>query len=324
VATRANYVKIGLFVVFGFAAMLALAVWLGATQTRRVTVAFFTYLDESVQGLDVGAPVSFRGVRVGRVGDITIAPDHRLVEVRMDVDVASMEQLGLVPRGEFKRTHVLPEPPDDLRAQLGTQGLTGTKYIAIDFFDTRTNPPPALTFSPETHYIPAATSLTKGLEDSLIKAMERITVLVDQATVVIEGVNHLVGDLERGRAGENGARAIAQADEVLRGIGRIVRSLDREKIGDNVGATLGALRTAANDLGKLIKGLDGDHGLLATTQRSVSSIGDVGRNVAGATHDLDETLGEIREAAAAFRQLADELEREPDVLLKGRARRAGP
>ena len=323
-ATRANYVKIGLFVVLGFAAMLALAVGLGATETRRVTVAFFTYFNESVQGLDVGSPVSFRGVRVGHVGDITIAPDHRLVEVRMDVDVASMEQLGLVPRGEFKRTHVFPPPPDDLRAQLGTQGLTGNKYVAVDFFDTKTNPPPALIFSPMGHYIPAATSLTKGLEDSLTRAMERITVLVDQATVVIEGVGHLFGDLERGGAGEKAARAIGRADEVLRGVDRIVRSLDREKIGDSVGATLGALHVAADDLGKLLKGLDGDHGLLATTQRSVSSFGEAGRNVAGATRDLDETLGDIREAAAAIRQLADELEREPDVLLKGRARGTGP
>lgn len=323
-ATRANYVKIGLFVVLGFAATLALAVGLGATQTRRVTVAFFTYFNESVQGLDVGSLVSFRGVRIGRVGDITIAPDHRLVEVRMDVDVASMEQLGLVPRGEFKRTHVFPEPPDDLRAQLGSQGFTAIKYVAIDFFDPKTNPPPTLTFPPMTHYIPAATSLTKGLEDSLTKAMDRVTVLVDQATVVLEGVGHLVADLERGRAGENAARAIAQAEDLLRTIDRVASSLDREKIGDRVGATLGAVRVAADDLGKLLKGLDGDHGLLATTQRSVSSFGEVGRNVAGATRDLDETLGDIREAAAAFRQLADELEREPDVLLKGRARGAGP
>ncbi|HTB76909.1 MAG TPA: MlaD family protein [Polyangiaceae bacterium] len=323
-ATRANYVKIGLFVVLGFAAMLAVAVGLGATQTRRVTVPFYTYFNESVEGLDAGSPVSFRGVRIGHVGDITIAPDQRLVEVRMDVDVGSMEQLGLVPRGQFKRTHVFPEPPDDLRAQLGTQGLTGNKYVAIDFFDPKTNPLPALTFSPRTHYIPAATSLTKGLEDSVTKAMERITVLVDQATVVVEGVGQLVGDLDRGGAGENAARAIGQADEVLRGLNHIVRSLDREKVGDSVGTTLGAVRVAAGDLDKLLKGLDSDHGLLATTERSVSSFGEVGRNVAGATRDLDATLGEIREAAAAFRQLADELEREPDVLLKGRARGAGP
>jgi paraquat-inducible protein B len=323
VATRANYVKIGLFVVFGLAAALALAVALGTAGTRRVTVPFFTYFNESVQGLDVGAPVTFRGVGIGRVGEITIAPDHRLVEVRMDVDVGSMEQLGLIPRGEFKRTHVFPEPPSDLRAQLGTQGLTGIKYVSVDFFDPKSNPPPSLTFPPAGHYIPAATSLTKGLEDSVTKAMDGITTLVDHVIVVVDGVGRLVADLERGRAGENAATVMAEAEDVLRGVDRFVSGLDHQKIPESAGAALSAMHAAAGDLEKLLRSLDGEHGLLATTQRSVSSFGEVGRNVAGATRDLDETLSDIRAAASSFRLLADELERQPDVLIKGRESRAG-
>jgi phospholipid/cholesterol/gamma-HCH transport system substrate-binding protein len=323
-ATPANYVKIGLFVVLGFAAALAFAVALGATQTRRDTVAFFTYFNESVEGLDVGAPVTFRGVGIGRVGDITIAPDHRLVQTRMDVDVASMEQLGLVPKGEFKRTQVFPEPPSDLRAQVGSRGLTGNKHIEIDFFDAKANPPPELPFRPMAHYIPATTSLTKGLEDSLAKAMDQFTVLADRATALVDSVGRIVGDLERGGAGDSAARALGEARDVLWGLDRIVKGLNREKVAENAGQTLGALHHAADDLNKLFGQLDGDHGLLATTQRSVSSFGEVGKNVAGATRDLDETLREIREAAAAFRELADELERQPDVLIKGRARATGP
>jgi phospholipid/cholesterol/gamma-HCH transport system substrate-binding protein len=323
-ATPANYVKIGVFVILGFAASLALAIGLGATQSARETIAFFTYFNESVQGLDVGAPVTFRGVGVGRVGDVTIAPDHRLVAVRMDVDVGSMEQLGLVPRGEYKRTHVLPEPPADLRAQIGSQGLTGNKHVEIDFFDPKTHPPPELPFPPMAHYIPATTSLTKGLEDSLSRAMERVTVLVDHGTDVVDGIGRVVSGLDRGGAGENASRTLEQAASVLRDTDRLVKGLDREKVAESAGATLGAVHVAADNLSKVLRGLDGDHGLLATTQRSVSSFGEAGQSVAGATRDLDETLSEIREAAAAFREFVDELDRQPDVLLKGRARRAGP
>ncbi len=323
-ATPANYVKIGLFVILGFAAALALAVGLGATQTRRVTIDFFTYFNESVQGLDVGSAVTFRGVKVGRVGDITIAQDHRLVEVRMAIDVAAMEQLGLVPRGEFKRTHAFPPPPSDLRAQLGSLGLTANKYVAVDFFDPKSNPPPDLPFSPMAIYIPAATSLTKGLEDSLGRAMEQATVFLDHATDVMDGVGRVVADLDKGGAGRNAALAIGQAYDVMQGVDRLVKGIDRAKVVDNAGATITSLHTAADRLTKLLGNIDGDHGLLATTQHSVSSIGEAGRNVAGATRDLDATLGDIREAAAAFRELADELERQPDVLLKGRPRATGP
>jgi phospholipid/cholesterol/gamma-HCH transport system substrate-binding protein len=323
-ATRANYVKIGLFVILGFAAALALAVGLGAAQGHREKVLFFTYLNESVQGLDVGAPVTFRGVRVGQVGEITIAPDHRLVAVRMDIDVRSMEQLGLVSKGDFKARHDLPPAPSDLRAQLGSQGLTGNKYMSVDFFDPRTNPPPQLSFLPPDHYLPATTSLTKGLEDSLARAMDKVTDLVDHATVVVDGVGRVVSDLDEGAVGRKATRALSDADGVLQALDRVVGGLDRARVAENAGATIEALRTGADKLNKLFGRLDGDHGLVATTQRSVMAFGDAGRNVAGATHDLDATLVDIREAAAAIRSLADELEREPDVLLKGRARGSSP
>ena len=320
--TRANYSKIGLFVVLGFSAALALAVGLGATRSQRTTVPFFTYFNESVQGLDVGAPVTFRGVGIGRVGEITIAPDRRLVAVRMDVDVQSTEQLGLVPRGEFARTHVFPEPPSDLRVQLGSQGLTGTKHVEVDFFDPKANPPPVLSFPPMPHYIAAATSLTKSLEDLVSKAMERLDTLAERATVVVDGVGRVVDDLERGGGGKNMALALGQAKDTLLGLNRIVGTLHRDKIAESAGATLAALRVTADDLSKVLLRLDGERGLVATTQRAVSSFDEVGHGVVGATRDLDETLSDIREAAAAFRELTDELEREPDALLKGRSQRA--
>jgi paraquat-inducible protein B len=324
VATPANYVKIGLFVILGSIAALALAIVVGATQSRRVTVDFFTYFNESVQGLDVGSPVTFRGVRIGRVGDITIAPDRRLVQVRMDVDVGSMEQLGLVPKGEFGRTHVFPEPPSDLRAQLGSLGLTSNKYVAIDFFDPKSNPPPVLPFPPAAHYIPAARSLTKGLEDSLSKVMDHATEFIDHATDVLDGVRRIVADLENGGAGPNAAHALAQASEAMHSIDHLAKGLDQAKVVENVGATVASLHVAADELTGLLGSLDGDHGLVATTKRSITSFGEAGKNVAGATRDLDATLGDIRDAAAAFRELADELERQPDLLLKGRAPRSEP
>jgi phospholipid/cholesterol/gamma-HCH transport system substrate-binding protein len=74
-SAKANEFKIGIFVVsalgIGFVAVVAL----GAGQVFRQKILFETYLNESVQGLEVGAPVKYRGVQVGNVESIGFAEE---------------------------------------------------------------------------------------------------------------------------------------------------------------------------------------------------------------------------------------------------------
>ena len=66
-ANPTNHWKLGLFVVVGFCAAVATAVFFGAQSLRNETVRYKTYFDESVQGLEVGSFVKFRGVTIGTV-----------------------------------------------------------------------------------------------------------------------------------------------------------------------------------------------------------------------------------------------------------------
>jgi phospholipid/cholesterol/gamma-HCH transport system substrate-binding protein len=83
--TATNHWKLGLFILLALGVMIGTLFWLGAQRFQRMSFPAVTYFDESVQGLDVGSPVKFRGVTVGTVSDITIAPDHRHVQVWSDV-----------------------------------------------------------------------------------------------------------------------------------------------------------------------------------------------------------------------------------------------
>jgi hypothetical protein len=96
--TATNHWKLGLFVVVGLVAMVGALFWLGARRFQRTSFPAVSYFDESVQGLDVGSPVKFRGVTVGNVADITIAPDHRHVQVTSDIYVDALQRLGLGDR----------------------------------------------------------------------------------------------------------------------------------------------------------------------------------------------------------------------------------
>ncbi|MEY4550054.1 MAG: hypothetical protein RL685_6249, partial [Pseudomonadota bacterium] len=84
-ATGTNRWKLGLFVVLGAAFALAGLIAFGARSFSHSGERYVSYFDESVQGLDVGSPAKFRGMPVGRVTGIEIAPDQRHIEISLEI-----------------------------------------------------------------------------------------------------------------------------------------------------------------------------------------------------------------------------------------------
>src|SRR5580704_3397314 len=117
-AAPTNHWKLGLFVVTGVVLALTTLTFLGARSLKNQVVSYQTDFDESVQGLDVGSPVKFRGVPVGAVSAIGIAPDRRHVVVTSELAVADLSDLGLaVGKGDKSTIRV----PPDLRMQVVSQ-----------------------------------------------------------------------------------------------------------------------------------------------------------------------------------------------------------
>ena len=94
-----NHFKLGLFVILSFGAMVAAGVTLGTNAIKKDTTKYHTYFNESVQGLDVGSPVKFRGVTIGAVSSIEVAPDHRHVDVIEELDAKEIKRMGLTEEG---------------------------------------------------------------------------------------------------------------------------------------------------------------------------------------------------------------------------------
>jgi ABC-type transporter Mla subunit MlaD len=311
--TPTNHWKLGLFVVVGLVVMLVTLVFLGKETLQTESVAYKSYFDEAITGLEVGSPVKFRGVSVGKVASVDIAPDRRHVEVTYDLGVNVLDRLGLAQkRGEKTRISV----PQDLRVQLGTTGVTGVKYIQIDFFESARHPPEQLPFPLPDNYIPATSSTLKNIEESVVRAVDSMPALANELVVVLGRVNRLLEQAESEQIPGKISSTLHNADLAFATLRTQLERVPTEQLSQEARVTMANLNATATKMHKVLDRVDGDRGLLASAQRASDSFGDM----AGDAHGLGETLREVRDAAQSIRDLAEALEREPDMLLKGRAR----
>ncbi len=312
-SAASTHFKLGIFTVLAMAAVVAIAFGLGwRGVVRSDTIGYHTYFDETVQGLELGSPVKFRGVLIGSVEAIKIAPDRVHVDVALALDTAATRRLGLAERA--------PE----VRAALGTQGITGVKFIDIDLFDPKTNPPPQLSFPPAENYIPARPSFMKGLEDSLEIVSQRLPVLVETTVATLQRIEVILVDFHDQRIPDRMAKAVDNIDGAVSDMRRLLKHFDGAQIPDKTAAAIDKLGDAVAKVNTILDGIGGDGGLVASTQRATESIGDLGRSTSGSAARLERTLRDLDEAAVAIRSLAQAIDRDPDMLVKGRAKARKP
>jgi paraquat-inducible protein B len=290
--------KIGVFSLVVAASLLAIALALGIRPGPRETVSYVTYFDESVAGLDVGAVVQFRGITIGTVEDIRIAPDGRRVEVAMKVDAKDAWMLDWDRRGD-----------DGLRAHVSSPGITGVKLVDLEFLDPASHPPPRLAFAPPENYVPAAPAA--GIQESLTS--------ITEATVdTLERISRLVDDVRAEGVPARVSAAVSSVEGAATDLRTTLTNVNRERIPARTSETIGRLDTAVASIQRILERLDADGGVINGAERAASSIDALGARAAGATDDLDRTLRDLGDAARAMRSLADAVERDPDMLLKGR------
>jgi len=319
-AAPTNHWKLGLFVVVGFAVAMGTIVALGARSLEKATVRYKTYFDESVQGLDVGSPVKFRGVTIGSVYAIGIAPDHQHVEVACDLVVDQLNGLGLNVVGDGKAPRIAV--PAELRVQLGSSGITGVKFILIDFFKVSDNPIVPLPFAVPDNYIPSAQSTMKNLEDSVVHAVDRFPEVATQIVAVLGKINRILDDVDSHHLPERLGGAMRHLDRTMDDVQAAARGLDAPKLSGDLQLTAVNLNLTVTRINALLERIQGNKGVLASAERATNAVGDIAKNANGLGLEVEETLHDVQQAADAIQRLGDALNQDSDMLLKGRSRAA--
>jgi paraquat-inducible protein B len=205
-----------------------------------------------------------------------------------------------------------------LRVQIASTGLTGTKFLQIDFFDTGGLPPLVLPFPVPENYIPAIPSTMKNLEDAVVRAVDRMPDIARDLGSLLARVGAILDDVNRH---DLPGKVEATLDATHQLVASMRRKLDRlpvDELSREAVATLKGASLALAKMERVLDGLDGTDGLFASVQRTSDRFGDAAGSRLEA--NLDETGRDLREAASSVRQLVDALQRDPDMLIKGKAK----
>jgi phospholipid/cholesterol/gamma-HCH transport system substrate-binding protein len=314
-ALGTNRWKLGLFVILGLALALTALVVLGAHSFNEATVRNVSFFDESVQGLDVGSPVKFRGVTIGRVAAIEVAPDRRHVQVENELFVEQLGRLGLHGRGGGTKLSLHPQ----LRVQLAQTGLTGVKFILLDFFDGAAYPAPILPFPAPPNTIPATPSTMKNLEGSVVRAVNQFPDIATAMLGTIGKLNTLMEGVEKQNLPARAGDTLSEANAAMRELRTQLNALNAAELSSDARVGLGELNETLTSVNRLLERLESDQGLMVSAERAANSINEVARGAQSVGPELELTMREVRGAARSIRRFVDALERDPDMLLKGRA-----
>src|SRR5262245_18781809 len=159
-----RYIRLGLFVVVTVSILAGVLLLLGGRKLFQPTFTFETYFNESVAGLELGAPVRFRGVPLGQVTEILTSAStyekdlpfgkrREYIVVRAKVTLSAEE-------AEHMERDADQMVKKGMRAQTQLAGITGQQYLAIDLLDPAKYPPLEFEWTPKYPYVPSAPSLT--------------------------------------------------------------------------------------------------------------------------------------------------------------------
>lgn len=327
--TKVSPAVVGLFVLGALVLGLIALFSFGGINFFSKPERFVVYFDESIHGLDLGSPVKLRGVRVGRVVDIGLryvrGTNRSVVGVTCELNrnLISDEKGAFIDVTEEGKLQDLVDR--GLRAQLGLIGLaTGLLYVELDFLDPALYPARSrFDFAAQYVEMPAVPSAISEFQANLTEILNEIK-HIDFAAIAGE-VQGLLADTRRKINAIEPSALLAEWTQAGASVRELASSPELRQTLASMGAAsqrLDALLAdfSANgpDAAGLAQALSEMRAMVATFNSTAVTAQKFINAQQSLGYDASQALTRIGEAAAAVRELADFLERNPSALLSGR------
>ena len=311
---QANPTLIGIFVAGAIGLIVAgILIISGGKLLLTDKTNYVLYFKGSVKGLNIGSPVSFRGVNIGTVTDIQLVVNEEKSDIRIPVFIEIDNTKFIRPKagksliGDDGSIAGLVDA--GLRAQLQLQSLlTGQLFIQIDFLPN--TPANLLEYNKSRWALQEIPTIQSPIE-IIGKLLEDIPIdkVKEHILAGLEGFDKLVNSEEL-------HQSITALHVALEEFRQLVANLDRqiEPVASNVNLTLNDARKALQKAGTALEGVSDTMKQADTTLQSADALFSDEQILTA----LDKALNEIASAAYAVRILAEAINNQPESLIRGR------
>jgi phospholipid/cholesterol/gamma-HCH transport system substrate-binding protein len=352
---QANKKAVGAFVLVALALGVAAIIIFGSGKFFTKKSEYVAFFQGSVKGLSVGAPVVFRGVKIGQVTKIMIYADPREqtfeIPVFMEIDPESFK--ALQPVAESREQFIQSLIKKGLRAQLQMQSLvTGQLMINIDLFPNT----PVRIIDGQNIKIPKDVIEIPTIETPLQKIEKTLQELpigeiVSSISTSLQGIERIVGSGDVTKGLDNLKRSMddirsltqhlnekidplsADLSQTLKDAQNLIVNLNNQvgplaasikKTSDTAGNTVRDVGQLTKNINDQVKQLAGDLAkTLQTAQETMAGVNGAIGEGSPLRIQVETAVNELTQAARSIRVLADFLQRNPDALLRGKPQKGG-
>lgn len=297
---QASYFRIGLFIIAGLLLFAGGLVIFGVGQFFKEKITLETYVDATIQGIEIGSPVKFRGVTVGKVSNIgflfTEYPEVDRLSVANYVVILMEIDKEIFP-DMFKEEHLQElldrQIKQGLRVQIEPQGITGLNYMEINYLPPDRFTPIKINWKPRNYFLPYAPGEITSMLDSINKMMKEVEGLNIKG--ISNGLQQLIGN-----------------------VNEVVEKAQLEKLSADARSLFSTVSKAVDDA--KLKELSADtRRLLAEVQKSNDQVRAILGNVEPASRlnadDIAATLANLRIISENLRAASADLARDPSKLI---------
>jgi len=317
--------KLGLFIILAVVVFFAGLVILGSLDHFKEKAYLSTLVSESVQGLSVGSAVKYQGVPIGSVSEIMIYPHNNMIRIDMEINISKFKMrepghdVPITASVEEFTQGVVRAVGKGLRCRLELEGITGGKYVELQFDKDAVEPEINVSeYALEYTYVPSLPSLISDLRGSVTSILAKLESidykgLSDRANATLDALNERIQSPKLDETLDNVNAMVTSARKSIDNLERLTDSGVRERIetlADDARAAVESVQSLVKSVEDEIKAIEFE--LISEDLRAFLN------NAIRTSKTIDEAILNVNNGVDALIELIQYLDSDPSALIQGK------